>query len=393
MYTPGAEGSNDSAHRFADEVVSSLQQVIYTLDGRWSPSSKKPPAVIIEDHTFYQMPSTDSAIRLASKSTADLFGTTSASLAAAKLIELAGDTRNLPALQERLGKLHARTAIAYERLLDLLLIHPATLRIEWAGPLGEQNAAELNVHQLQAGFSYLNETIEKKDMIHFTGSLITMNTAKRRFRMESEEGVLYKGGLSDTVRQQYPEGSNTLAFPVRAEASIERRTIYKPRLDREAITDTLVELDTHPGLDIQETLFALRELYNRLASTTGSDSDYAFNTLISMDDYSELAALVNQLLDSNPSKGARRALDPADLPAVYELLTAGRPIGNLAEFDTRLVAEDQDGYDSGSRTVGRAEREKAAAALLKLTTAAYPYIRMLLKRLLRMIDALEAADG
>ncbi|MBW7461333.1 hypothetical protein K0U00_45490, partial [Paenibacillus sepulcri] len=189
--------------------------------------------------------------------------------------------------------------------MRVLLDQSASVSIEWAAPGGERNSVDLSMCQLQAGCGLINETTESADRFRVKGSLILLNPARRIFRMESEDGRLYKGKLSDALRLQYSfKEVNVPALPVRAEGLIERQTVVKPRLDVKTVTDTLVEIDMHPGLDVGETLYSLKELYGGLAVSAGRETEYMAHPGISMEDYSGLAELLDQLMDSSPLKGA-----------------------------------------------------------------------------------------
>ncbi|MFD0693319.1 hypothetical protein ACFQZT_04355 [Paenibacillus sp. GCM10027628] len=392
LYLAISDGSCDAKDCMTNELVEALQSVIYALDDRWNESRRKPSALILGDNAFYETARGDNFIRLASYGTADLFGITPATRASGSMAQLVSDTRDLEILRERLAKMPVRTVMAYERFLNALLEIPASVCMEWAAPNGEQKSAELNVQQVQRSCAFINEVTITEVSIHVKGSLTAMNLAKRTFHMESEDGHSYKGRLSNGVLQQYGRKDNFLVLPVKAEAVIERRTTFQASMNTESFIDILLEFDTNVGIDIRETLYSLKALYGRLDTFVERDSDFVSSPGISIADFTELTEMIAALVCSHPMKGARRVLDPADVAEAHNLLAAGRPICKLVKFRTQMLPANDDFADEYnlSSTVYSVQR-KESDKLAKQFAAAYPDIEKLLKRMLKMINALEAA--
>ncbi|WP_188172553.1 hypothetical protein [Paenibacillus sedimenti] len=391
MHLTITDGSGKTMDGITDELVAALQSLIYTLDDRWKGNRRKPPAVVLGDNAFYETARGHNSIRLASYGTADLFGITPATRAAAGMAQLISDTRDLEILRKRLVMMPVNTVLAYERFLKTLLKIPASVYMEWAAPNGEQKSADLNGQQLQRGCAYINEVTVSAVSIHVKGSLTAMNLAKRTFHMESEDGHFYKGRLSDGVRQQYALEDNIIVLPVKAEAVIERRTTFQASINTESFVDTLIELDTDVGLDVQETLYSLKVLFGRLDAFAERDNDFVSSPGISIADYTQLSEVIDELVYSNPLKGARRALDPADVMETHDLLAAGRPIFRLVKFSTQMLPVNDDYTDEYNLSLKDAAHWKGSGELTKHFAAAYPDILKLLVRMSNMIHALEEA--
>lgn len=371
-------------------VIEALQHTLCTFDERWKEESKRAPGVVVRDYALRVLARRDAALLLGTEAVADLFGMTPATLAIQRLVELLVDTVDVQRLQARLEKAAVRTVVAYGELLTALAELPQTeIRFEWESPSGERSEVELRSEQLQAGKNYVLGVTETTDEVQMEGKLTAMDAQKRLFRIVTESGTVYEGKWSKALRKRYGKEPPVFQLPIKAEATLEIVKAYQPSIRQETVRVSLLELDTDLGLDTEETLYTLQELYRSLDASLEQDSGYIEGKGVSLADYTALVELVNALLESNPAKGALRLLEPTDTAAVYDLLAAGKPISKLARFDARgLGSFDGFGDDEmpGSRTALRA---RSAGDLAKLTAAAYVDIVQLLKRLASMIEALE----
>ncbi|SFI50603.1 hypothetical protein SAMN02799624_01100 [Paenibacillus sp. UNC496MF] len=375
------------------EPAAALQDVLASLDVRWTDGTKTAAAAIRRDNALVVTARALNAVRLASAGTADLFGVTPATGAVGRLFELmqAAGCGVTDDLRARLREMRAPAVLAFGRLAAVLAQPEAPVVFEWATPAGDCRAVDADARLLREVSAYIDATETTSVFVPVRGSLTALNAAGRTFRLEGDDGRGYAGKLSAKLRRRYirPEAALPV-LPAAAEAVIERRTVYKASIDEETTVDVLTELDTDPGLDRDETLQALRELHARLDAALEQDGGYEQPSPVTADDYAELAEVAARLDASNPLKGARRELHPGDVADMRSLLAEGRPIGRLAAAEGGAHAADgdgEDGYDAGP--AARAARQKAAAERQKLTVAAYADIVKLAGRLANMIGDLE----
>lgn len=387
LYLTDADGASEGIDAMVDDLAAALQKLIHMLDDRSTGNRKK--ASLQGEHAFYEAARGERSLHLVSCGTADLFGVTPVTRAAAHMAELVSDTRSLERLQQHCAELPSATVLAYERILSVLAAKPAALRLEWAAPSGEQRTAELSVEELQRACAMINEVTVTAKEFAVKGSLTVLNLAKRTFQMVGEDGQPYKGRLSESVRQHYAKGQEAPALPVKAEAVIERYTKFQISVQNESFADTLIELDTDIGLDVQETYYTLQELYERLDIYLDSDdSDFVPRLAQSLAAYAELTPLLDELAASPPAKGAHGRLESADLAEALELLAMGRPISRLVQFSEQLLpAHQADEY--AASFAAQASQRKHTDKLSHYFTAAYADHTRLLKLMAAMIRALE----
>ncbi len=387
LYFMVADSANEGIDVLAGDLAAALQKMIYMLDDRSTGNRKK--AALQDEHAFYEAVRGEASLHLVSCGTADLFGITPVTRAAGRMVQLVSDTRSVERLQQRCAELPAATVLAYEHMLNLLAAKPAALRLEWTAPSGEQAAAELSIEELQRACAMINEVTVTEEHFPVKGTLTMLNPAKRTFHMVGEDGQSYKGRLSDSVRQQYGKEREAPMLPVKAEAVMERRTTLQVCVQIKSFADTLIELDTNIGLDVQETYYTMQELYERLDIYLDSDdSDFIPRLAQSLAAYAELAPLLDELAASPPAKGAHGRLEAADLMEALDLLAPGRPISRLVQFSEQLLPAHETGeYHGGS--AAQASQRKHSDKLSQYFTAAYANHTRLLKLLVAMIHALE----
>jgi|GEM_PF-2925599 len=381
-----ADEGNPEA-RTLDGAVRALQEAIPALDTRWKGGAGRPPRTVREACAFDELARGSRAVRLVSRGTADLFGATPATRAVAALTRLLADSADPERLRPWLERLPAGAVKAHAKLLASLRRLRSGVRLDLAAPDGSQSAAALTSEEIRTATDFLARTVEHRETVRVTGKLASLDAVRRTFRLETEDGRTYAGRAADEAVPD-PAAAGRLALPVRAAAVIERRTVSRPALGTETVTYTLKELDTDLGLETADTLDRLRELYDRLTGALQDGTGEAGEGLpgMSPDDYERFAGLAGELMDSNPLKGARRALDQTDVCALYGLLAPGRPIARLAACRAQagLGAEAVDDDPSLA-----AARRKAAGELARTAAAAFADYAALLKRLRRMIDVLE----
>ncbi|QHT61398.1 hypothetical protein GXP70_16480 [Paenibacillus lycopersici] len=371
------------------ELAEAVRSAIYPLDSRCSAAGGKASAAIRRDNAFDLIGSGDDGIRLASSAVADLFGMTPASQAVQRLFALAQDTRDIVGLRSALRALPASAVLAYGKLVSTLSKLRAPIVVELATPAGLAGETELRPEQLNAAAAYIEETRVDSVYLKVRGSLQGFHPAKKLFRLEGDDGLSYEGGMTAELRKRFAKEAPRIALPLIAEALIERRTTYRPSIEAESTVDVLAELDTDPGENREELLPKLQRLHDRLNAALDSEDGIEQSAPVSAADYEALAELADRLLASNPHKGARRAIEPADLSDMHALLADSRPIARLALSDGLVLAEDDydaDSYDAGQ--AARAAKRKAIAERQKLAAAAYADSVKLAGRLLRIIDSL-----
>ncbi|MFC0211970.1 hypothetical protein ACFFK0_05800 [Paenibacillus chartarius] len=388
-----ADCSGEANARITNPLLAALQSLIYSLDDSWKGSRRKPPAFIPADKGMYESVRGINAIRLLSGGTADLFGITPVTHALGGTSQLLLDTRDLTVLQRRLVTMAAGTVLAYERFLHELLEIPASIDWEWASPGGERSSLHLSTEQLQNAHAMINEIVVTEEIVQVKGSLTAINLARKTFTLEAQDGQVYKGRVSEPVRKQYSGENHAFELPVKVEAVIERRISSQASIQTETIVDTLAELDTHLGLDVQETLYSCKELFRPLDTFVEGDSEVAAGSILSLDEYTELAKLLDDLAGSNPTKGARRLLSPSDMIQAKELLSEGKPICRLVTFCAQMALAHHDfadEYDVSSAAYGK--QRTHSNKLTMLIADAYPDYVKLRKLMLNMIHALEAGE-
>ncbi|MBM7566832.1 hypothetical protein [Paenibacillus sacheonensis] len=377
-----------------NELAEALLNAIYPLDDRWTAAMKKATSHVLRDCAFRVSSRSDDAIRFVSSGTADLFGVTPATSAALRLASLMQDANESERLQSHLRKLYPPAILAFGKLLAALLELRSSVVFELATAAGERRAAELSFTQMQAACSYIDDTDVTSLVLRVRGSLIALHPGAKTFHIDGDDGAGYDGKMTKEVRRQLLKSAVPLSLPLIVEAVIERLTTYQPSIDEESTLDLLIELDTDPGLSLDETLPVFRRLYARMNAVLERDDGDEHSSPITIEDYSALAELSERLQGSNPLKGARRALHPADLAEMHALLAESKPIGRLAlTGEGGMNDEDEDAEHDAPSPAARAAKLKAVAERRRLAAAAYADIVKLTGRLLRMIDALQDIEA
>ncbi|WP_281888630.1 hypothetical protein [Paenibacillus sp. YYML68] len=378
-------------------ISAALQRLIYSLDDSWKGSRTRPPATIPVDRAFYEAARAHhqeyDVMRLHSSGAADLFAATPVTQAVGRTFRLLDVTEDVAAVQQQLAAASTGAVLAYELWIKELMAVSVQVKLEWATPCGMKGSIRLSDRQLQGVFEWLTEVIVTEAAQKVKGSLTALNLDRRTFELVTQDGVVYNGTLSKSLRKLFEQEPPLLELPLKVEAVIGRRITYRPCIQVETVSDSLQELDTHIGLDVQETQLALQELLRRLEQfgEGEGDSGLVTSTVLSLAEYEELAGLMDALVSGPEAKGARAALDSSELLDAQYILAGSRPVSRLVQLCEELppVSDEYvDEYEANA-SVQRQQR-MSRDKLTRLVAEAYPDY-MKLQRLVRsMVQALEA---
>ncbi len=139
-------------------------------------------------------------IRLESNALADIFNKTSTREVISTVFSLmtAGDDRDT--LDQIVANISARAVMRYGFLLSTLKDARMSLVAEWGSPDGHHLKVSLNSNQISNIINILGEAgDESVETIHVEGELVAIDVKRNSFKLNSFDGELYTGILSEDL--------------------------------------------------------------------------------------------------------------------------------------------------------------------------------------------------
>ncbi|RED57945.1 DUF6575 domain-containing protein [Cohnella phaseoli] len=178
-------------------TLTTIQQLMYALDNRWSGKSKAPQQVrknnALNVTTLF---AASFGIRIKSQNTRDLAQEPEMTNSLGDFLDLLGCSKNAEQLENRLKTLKPKAVTLFKNLLETFNEHQIEPKIEFASPNNTYKETKLNSIQIHNAVGVIKQSGEQSSkVIEMEGELTGLSFESGKFELRNESAELISGRI------------------------------------------------------------------------------------------------------------------------------------------------------------------------------------------------------